>query len=163
MPCLRFILADNEATNSENKDFIEDLKKISTQKEKFFIVFDKKDVALKIWINEAEIKKPKQEFYPKVDMKINNKIKPADIICILEHILNHLAIRLETNNIDETIKLMKSKTIIEKLQEQGIKFLYNDIEIEPRIIESKMDEDDLKNEVKEIKAKRDRLDMDCDK
>ena len=160
---MRFILADKEATNSENKDFIEDLKRISTQKKKYFIVFNKKDVALKICFDEFEMKKPKQEFYSKVDMKVNYKIKPVDIICILEHIPNHLAIRLETNSIYQIIKLMKSKTRIQKLKEQGTKFLFKGIEIEPRIIKSKMDEDDLKNEVDEIKAKRDRLDMDCDK
>ena len=160
---MRFILADKEATNSENKDFIEDLKRISKRKEKYIIIFDKKDVTLKIVINEAEMKKLKQEFYSKVDMKVNYKIKPADIICILEHIPNHLAIRLETNSIYQIIKLMKSKTRIQKLKEQRINFLYKGIEIEPRIIKSKMDEDDLKNEVKEIKAKRDRLNMDCDK
>ena len=57
---------------------------------------------------------------------------------------------------------MKSKTLIENLKEQGTKFLHNGIEIEPRIIERKMDEDDFINEVKEIKAKRDRLNLDCD-
>ena len=104
-----------------------------------------------------------KNFIQNVDAKINNKIESEDIIEMLKHIPNHLAIRLETNNIDETIKLMKSKTLIEKLQEQGIKFLYNGIEIEPRIIESKQDEDDFKNEVKEINAKRCRMNMDCDK
>ena len=160
---MRFILVDKEETNSENKDFIEDLKRISTQEKKYFIVFNKKDVALKIWIDEFEMKKPKQEFYSKVDMRINYNIKPANIICILEHIPNHLAIRLETNSIYQIIKLMKSKTRIEKLKEKDTKFLLKDIEIEPRIIKSKIDEDDLKNEVKEIEAKRDRLRMDCDK
>ena len=58
---------------------------------------------------------------------------------------------------------MKSKTLIQKLKEQGIKFVYKGIEIEPRKIKSKMNEDDLKIEVKEIEAKRDRLNMDCDK
>ena len=58
---------------------------------------------------------------------------------------------------------MKNKLLIEDLNEMGSKFLYYDIEIEPRIIESKQDEDDLKNEVKEIEEKRDRLDMDYDK
>ena len=157
------ILTDKEKKNSEAKHFFVDFKKVSAQGSECFIIFDKKDVTLKININKVKMKMPELECYSKVDVKINDQIESADIICILEHIPNHLAIRLETNNIDETIKLMKSKTLIEKLQEQGIKFLYNGIEIEPRIIESKMDEDDLKNEVKEIKAKRDRLDMDCDK
>ena len=109
------------------------------------------------------MKKPKQEFYSKVDMRIHYKIKPANIICILEHIPNYLAIRLETNSIYQIIKLMKSKTQIEKLKEKDTKFLLKDIEIEPRIIKSKIDEDDLKNEVKEKEAKRDRLRMDWDK
>ena len=140
--CLRFILADKEATNSENKDFIKDLKKISTQEMRWFIVFDKKDVTLKIDINEVKMKMTEQVFYSKIDTKINYKIKPADIICILEHIPNNLAIRLETNSIYQIIKMMKSKTRIQKLKEQDTKFLLKGIEIEPRIIESKQDEED---------------------
>ena len=124
-------------------------------------MFDKKDVTLKIDINEVKMKLTEQVFYSKIDAKINYKIKPADIIYILEHIPNHLAIRLETNSIYQIIKLMKSKTRIQKLKEQDTKFLLKDIEIEPRIIKSKMDEDNLKNEVKEKEAKRFRLNMDC--
>ena len=157
------ILADKEIKNSESKDFIEDLKKLSAQEKGCYIVFDKKDITLKININEVKLKMTEQEFYSKVDIKINNKIESEDIIEMLENIPNHLAIRLETDYFDETIKLMKSKILIEKLREQGIKFLYKGIEIEPRIIESKMDEDDLKNEVKKILTKRGRLNRDCDK
>ena len=161
---MRFILTDKEEDNSEDKDFIEDLKELSTQRWRSFIVFDKKDVTLKININKIEMKKSKQEFYSKVDAKIYSKTKYSeDIVKMLEHIPNHLSIRLEADNIEQIIELMKSKTLIEKLKEQGIKFLFNSIEIEPRIIESKMNEADLKNEVKEIEAKRDRLNMDCDK
>ena len=105
------------------------------------------------------MKMPEQEFYTKVDAKFNYFTKSNNIINMLKHIPNHLTIWLETNNIGLIIKLMKSKTLIEKLKEQGTKFLYEDIEIEPRIIESKMDEDDLMNEVNEIEAMRDRLNM----
>ena len=161
---IHLILNDKEDKYSEDKGFIEDLKRFSIQQEEgSFIVFDKKDITLKIDIDKVKIKMPKQEFYSKVDAKINDKIKPEDIIKMLEHIPNHLTIRLEADYFAETIKLMKSKILIEKLREQGIKFLYKGFEIEPRIIESKIDEDDLKNKVKEIKAKRDRLNMDCDK
>ena len=58
---------------------------------------------------------------------------------------------------------MKCEIHIKKLKMLETKFLHQGIEIAPRIIKSKMDEDDLKNEVKEIKAKRDRLKVDCDK
>ena len=165
---MRFILTDkeeyNSEDNSEDKDFIEDLKELSTQHWRFFIVFDKKDVTLKININEIEMKKSKQEFYSKVDAKIYAKTKDSeDIIKMLEPIPNHLSMRLKVDNIDQIIELMKSKVLIEKLKEQGTNFLYKGIEIEPRIIENKMDEDDLKDEVKEIEAKRVRLNMDCDK
>ena len=161
---MRLILTDKEEENSEDKDFIEDLKELSTQRWRSFIVFDKKDVTLKININEIVMKKSKQEFYSKVDAKIYAKTKDSDdIIKMLEHIPNHLIIRLEAYIIEGIIESMKSKTLIEKLKEHGIKFLYNGIEIEPRIIKSKMNETDLKNEVKEIEAKRDRLNMDCDK
>ena len=105
------------------------------------------------------MKKLKQEFYSKVDAKINDRIKPEDIIKMLEHIPKHLELRLEADHVEQIIELMKSKTLIEKLWEQRIKFLFNNIEIEPRIIESKMDEEELKNEVNEIKAKRDRLNI----
>ena len=147
--------------NSDDNDFIEDL--ISKQSEGCFIVFDKKDIALKININEDEIKIPEQEFYSKIDAKINDKIKPEEIIKMFKHIPNHLKLRLEADSIDEVIEPMKSKILIEKLKEQGIKFLYKGIEIEPRIIKSEQDEDDLKNELKEIETKRERLNMDCDK
>ena len=157
------IQIDKEEINSKDIKFIEDLKKISIRKGGCFIVFDKKDVTLKINIDEVKLKMTEQEFYSKVDVKINYKIKSEDIICMFKQIPNHLAIRLETNRIKNIIELMKSKTLIEKLKEQGIKFLYKEIEIEPRIIESKIDEDDLKNEVNEIEAKRDRMGMDCDK
>ena len=70
---------------------------------------------------------------------------------------------MEADHIEQIIELMRNKTLIEKLKEQRIMFLYNSIEIEPRIIKSKMDGDDLKNEVNEIEAKSDRLNMDCDK
>ena len=159
---LRLIHTDEEEKNSENKDFIEDLKVESTQPRRCFIVFDKKDITLKINIDEVKLKMPEQEFYSKVDVKINYKIKSEDIIKMLEHIPNHLAIRLETNSIKKIIELMNFEIFIEKLQVQGTKFLHKSIEIEPRIIKSKIDEDDLKNEVKEIEAKRDRLNMDCD-
>ena len=161
---MRFILTDKEEDNSDDKDFIEDLKELSTQRWRSFIVFDKKDVTLKININEIVMKKSKQEFYSKVDAKIYSKAKDSeDIIKMLEHIPNHLTIRLEADNIDQIIKLMKSKTLIEKLKENETKFFHKGIEIEPRIIKSKMDGDYLKNEVKEIEAKRVRLNIDCDR
>ena len=104
-----------------------------------------------------------QKYYSKVDAKINDKIKPENIIKMLEHIPKHLELRLEVDHIEEIIELMNREILIEKLKEQGIKFLYKDIKIEPRIIKSKMDGDYLKNEVKEIETKRDRLRIDCDK
>ena len=159
---MQLILTDKEEINSENKDFIEDLKKISTQEERCFIIFNKKDVTLKIHIDEVKMEMPEQEFYSKVDAKINHQIKPEDIICMLEHIPNHLSIRLESDRIEQITELMKSETLIEKLKEQGTKFLLEGIEIEPRIIKSKMDKKGLKNEITEIEAKRDRLNMDCD-
>ena len=159
---MNFIVADKEEINSDDRYFIEDLKKISTQEKRCFIVFDKKDITLKIDIDGVDIKILNQKFYFKVDAKINGNIDSEDIICTLKQIPKHLELRLEADNIEEIIELMKSKILIEKLKEQGIKFLYKGIEIEQRIIESKMDEDNLKNEVKEIKAKRDRLSMDCD-
>ena len=157
------ILSNREVKNSEDKKFIEDLKEFITQEAVCFIIFDMKDITLKIDIDKVKILIPEQEFYSKVDAKINDKLKSEDIIKMLEHIPNHLAIRLEADNIDQIIELMESKTLIEKLKEQGTKFLLNGIEIEPRIIEGKMDEDDFKNEIKEIEAKRDRLKMSCDK
>ena len=159
---LHLILADKEEINSDNKDFIEDLKVESTQPRRCFIVFEKKDITLKIDIDGVKMKMPEQEIYSKVDMKINDRIKSEDIICMLEYIPNHLAIRLEANSIEQLIELMNWEILIEKLKEQGIKFLYKGIEIEPRIIESKQDEDDLKNEVKEIEAKRVRFRVECD-
>ena len=147
----------------EDKKFIEDLKEESAQPRRCFIVLDKKDITLKTNIDEVEMKMPEQEFYSKVDVKINDKIKPEDIIKKLELIPKHLAIRLEADNIEQIIELMKRKILIEKLKAQGNKFLYKDIEIKPRIIESIMDEDNLKNKVKEIESKRYRLKMDCDK
>ena len=139
---MQLILTDKEEINSERKDFIEDLKEISAQGGGCFIVFDKTDVTLKIDIDEVEMNLTEQVFYSKIYAKINYEIKPADIICILEHIPNHLAIRLEADYIEHIIKLMKSKTLIEKLKEQRTKFMYKGIEIEPRIIKSKMDEYD---------------------
>ena len=149
--------------NPENKDFIEDLKELSTQEKRCFIVFDKKDVTLKIDIDEVEEKMSEQEFDSKIDVKINDEVKPKDIIKMLNQFPKHLELRLEADNTNQMIKLMKSKTLIERLKEKGIKILHNSIEIEPRIIESRMDEKDLRNEVKEIEAKRVRLNMDCDK
>ena len=160
---MSYIQTDKENKNSEDKNFIEDLKKISEQQEeRCFIVFDKKDITLKVDIDEVEMEMPEQELYSKVDAKINNKIKTKKLIWILKHIPNHLAVRLEADYIDRIIKLMKSKTLIEKMKEHGIKFLLKDIEIEPRIIKSKMDGDYLKNKVREIEAKKNRLSMDCD-
>ena len=160
---LHLILEDKEEINSENKDFIENLKVESTQPRRCFIVFDRKDITLKINIDEVDMKITEQEFYSKIDVKINDRIKSEDIIKMLNQFPKHLELRLEADNTDQMIKLMKCEILIEKLKEQGIKILHNSIEIEPRIIESKMDEDDFKNEVKEIEAKRYRLNMDCDK
>ena len=157
-------LTDNEEKNSERKYFIEDLKELSTSlPRRCFIIFNRKDVTLKIDIDEVKMKMPEQEFYSKVDAKINDRINSEDIICMLENIPDNLIIRLEADYIDQIIELMKCEILIKKLEEQGTKFVYKDIEIEPRIIESRIDEDDLKNEVKEIEAKRDRFNMDCDK
>ena len=152
------ILADKEDTNSENKDFIENLKKISTLKNRYIIVFNKNDMTLKKDIDKVKMKMRKLELNSKIDEEIYGKIKPEDIIKMLEQIPNHLSIRLKVDNIDQIIELMKSKVLIEKLKNEGTKFVYKDIEIEPRIIESKMDGDDLKEE---IEAKRDRLFMGC--
>ena len=160
---LRFIQTDKENINSDDKDYIEDLKEKSAQPGRCFIVFDKKDITLKIDIDKVEEKMSEQEFYSKVDVRFDNRVDSKDITCMLKKIPNHLELRLEADYIKQIIDLMKSKALIEKLKEQGTNFLYNGIEIEPRIIESKMDEDDLKNEVKEIEAKRVRLNMDCDK
>ena len=156
---MQLILTNIEEINSENKD----LKELSTQEKRYYIVFDKKDVTLKINIDKIEKKMLELECYSKVYVKINNKIQPGNIVKILEHIPSNLAVRLEADNIDLIIKLMNSEILIEKLRKQGIKFLLKGIEIEPRIIESKMDEEDLKNEVTEIKAKKCRMIMDWDK
>ena len=153
------IQTDKEGINSENKD----LKELSTQEGGFLIVFDKKDITLKIDIDEVIKKMPEKEFYSKVDAKINDKIELEDIIKMLEHIPNHLIIRMEADNIEQIIELMKSTILIEKLKEQRIKFIHKGIEIEPRIIKSKIDGDDLNNEVKEKEAKRIKLNIDCDK
>ena len=157
---MHFIQTNKEEKNLENKDYIEDLKEKSVQGEGCFIVFDQKDVTLKIDIDKVKMKMSEQEYYSKVDAKINDKIKSEDIIKMLKHIPKHLEVRLEADYIEQIIKLMKSKTLIEKLKEQGNNFFLKGIEIEPRIIESKMDGDDLKEE---IEAKRVRLYMDCDK
>ena len=102
------IHTDEEEINSEDIDFIEDLKEFSTQEKRCFIVFDKKDITLKINIDEIEMKKSKQEFYSKVDAKINAKTKDSeDIIKMLEHIPNHLTIRLEADHIEQIIEFMK--------------------------------------------------------
>ena len=157
-------LTDNEEKNSERKDFIEDLKELSASlPRRCFIIFNRKDITLKIDIDEVKMKMPEQEFYSKVDVRINDRINSEDIICMFKHISDNLIIRLEADYIDQIIELMKCEILIKKLVEQGIKFVYKDIEIDPRIIESKMDEDYLKNEVKEIEAKRCRFNMDCDK
>ena len=160
---MHFILNDNVTKNSEDNDFIEELKELSKQEEKCFFVFDKKDITIKIDIDEVKMKMPKQKYYSKVDAKINDKIIQENIIKKLEQIPNHLTIRLEANNIEQIIEYMKSKTLIEKMKEQGTKFLLWGIEIEPRIIKSKMDINNLKNEVKGILTKRVRLNIDCDK
>ena len=156
------IQTNKEVINSENKDFIEDLKRISTQEKRCFIVFDKKDINLKSDIDTMKMKIPEHEFYSKVDAEIIDEVKPKDIIKLLKNISSHLELRLEADNIEQIIRLMKIKIIIEKMKKQGIKFLHKGIEIKPRIIESKIDEEDFKNEVEEIEAKRGRLNMDCD-
>ena len=161
---MRLTLTDNEEKNSERKDFIEDLKELSTSlPRRCFIIFNRKDITLKIDIDEVKMKMPEQQFYSKVDVMINDKINSEDIIFMFKHIPDNLTIRLEADYIDQIIKLMKCEIFIKKLEEQGTKFVYKEIEIEPRIIESKQDEDDFKNEGKEIEAKRDRLNMYCDK
>ena len=160
---LHLILTDKEVRNPENKDFIKDLKELSTQEKRCFIVFDKKDVTLKIDIDEVEEKMSEQEFDSKIDMKINDEVKPKDIIKMLNQFPKHLELRLEADNTDQMIKLMKCDILIGKLKEKRTIFVYKGIEIEPRIIKSKMDGKDLRNEVKEIKAKKVRLNMDCDK
>ena len=150
--------------SSDNKNFIEDLKEISSQVGNPFIIFDKKDITLKIDINEVEKKMPKQEFYSKVDAKIYAKTKDSeDIIKMLNRIPTHFNIKLEADCIDKIIELKKCEILIEKLKAQGTKFLHKGIEIEPTIIKNKQDEDDLKNEVKEIEAKRVKLNMDYNK
>ena len=136
------ILEDKEEINSENKNFIEYLKEISTWKKRSFIIFYKKDITLKIDFDEVDMKMLEQEFCSKVDAKINDKIESEDIICMLEHIPSHMTITLEADSIEQIIKLMKSKILIEKLKEKGTKFLHKGIEIDPRIIKSKMDEND---------------------
>ena len=139
---MRLVHTNEEEINSKDKKFIEDLKEISILNGKSFIMFDKKDVILKKDIDEVEMEKLKQEFYSKVDVKINDKIKCMKIIKILNQVPKHLGLRLEADYLGEIIELMKSKILIEKLEEQKIKFVYKGIEIEPRIIKSKMDEDD---------------------
>ena len=106
---------------------------------------------------------PMQEFYSKVDVKILNRIQSEDIISILEYIPNHLVMRLEVDCIEQIIELMKCEMLIEKLKQQGTNFLYNDIEIEPKIIISKQDENNFEDEFKKREAKKNRLNMNCDK
>ena len=100
-------------------------------------MFNKNDMTLKKDINKVEMKMWKLKFNSKVDAEIYDKIKPEDIIKMLEQIPNHLAIKLKVDNIDKIIELMKSKVLIEKLKKEGTKFFLKGIEIEPRIIESK--------------------------
>ena len=156
------ILTDKEKINSEIIDFIEHINKFSEPEKGCFIIFDKKDITLKINTNKVKIEIPEQEFYSKVDAKVNDKTILEDIIRMLKDIPQHLELRLEADNIDQIIELMKCEILIEKLKSQGIIFLHKDIEIEPRTIKSKIDEDDLKIKVKEIEAKRNRLNRDYD-
>ena len=92
---LQLMLTDKEVKNSENEDFIEDLKELSTQEDRIFVVFYKTNVTLKIDIDEVDMKIPKQKYYSKVDVKINDKIKLKDIIKKLKQFPSHLEIRLE--------------------------------------------------------------------
>ena len=110
-------------------------------------------------MDKVKKKMPEQEFYSKVDARIDF-IESEDIIKMLKHIPNYLTTRLEADYIYKIIEPMKSKIIIEKLKKLRIKFLHKGIEIEPRIIKSKQDEDDF---IDEIGAKICQLNIDCDK
>ena len=139
------------------------IKTNSTSTFGYFIVFNKKDIVLKIHLDKIKKDMPMQEFCSKVDVKILNRIQSEDIISILEYIPNHLDIRLEVDCIEQIIELMKCEMLIEKLKQQGTNFLYNDIEIKPKIIISKQDENNFEDEFKKREAKKNRLNMNCDK
>ena len=156
---LNFILKDEEVKNPENKEFIDDLKECSKYTEDCLIIFDQKDITLKIYMDKVKKYMPEQEFYSKVNVRIDF-IESENIIKMLKHIPNYLTIRLEADYIYKIIEPMKSKIIIEKLKKLGTKFLHKGIEIEPRIIKSKQDEDDF---IDEIGAKICQLNIDCDK
>ena len=83
---LQLILMDKEVKNSENKNFIEYLKELSTQEDRIFVVFDEEDITLKINIDQVVMNMPEQKFYSKVDVRINDKIDSEDIINMLEDI-----------------------------------------------------------------------------
>ena len=128
---LHLIPIDNEENKFfENKEFIERLKLKEKCKDQSYILFNKKDITLKMIMSKDKIEMPKHEFYSKVDVMINESNKPEDIIKMIDQIPEQSLLRLEADNIDNIIELMKSEDFISEMKNKITKFLYKGIEIE---------------------------------
>ena len=113
-------------------------------------------------MSKDKIEMPKHEFYSKVDVMINEENKPEDIIKMIDQIPEQSLLKLEADNIDNIIELMKSEDFISEMKNKITKFLYKGIEIEIKKIKDKTDEKDFKNEILKREAMSNRLRKDCD-
>ena len=144
---LTLILADTEEIDSEKSDLIRYLEGLSADEESCYIVFNKEDITLKSTFGDAKALTKKYNFFSKIDINLSKKLTEKNVYEMLNRIPNHLIIRLILDDIKHVARFMKCKKIIKSMQEHWAKFLYNQIEIEPKRLNNKHDESKFINKV----------------
>ena len=142
-------LIENEEVDSEVNELIKYIKEIPSSKNSCYAIFDKKDVTLKTTYSEIIINMIEFKYCSKVDVRINRDALPKEVYKMLNLIPTHLVCRLEINNLEHMIKLLKNKNLFWKLKKRNIKIMHKDIEIVPKKINTQQDENDLKIKIEE--------------
>ena len=156
---LMMTLVNEDKSTSDKLDFIKYMKEITKSEHQIYVIFDKKDLTLKTSFNKISNDISSLDLWSNVDLKMNTDSEESDVVDMLELIPKHLVCRLKSDNLNQIVSLMKSKSLIEKFEEIEVKILFKGIEIKPKILDTEEKEENFIKEIKLKEQKEERLGM----
>ena len=144
---LLLLAFQNLEDSSDVEDFIKYIQQISLLENTCYIIFDKNEICLKATYQQINKDIDLIDFWSAVDIKVNIDLEVIDIIEALNHIPKNLSFRLEINNSENLIRIMKWEKLVEILMKQRARFLYFGNEIQIKLIKSEYDEENVWKEI----------------
>ena len=158
---LTILLKDARKIMSTNNEFYEYLRIEGGNTKSYYMILDKKDITLKSTIHRIERDQEYLKYWSKVDLNIDWESTSMTILEMLDLIPKHIECRLEFDDDERIIELMKHHDFIEKLNERGTKFLCKGIEIKPKEINSEQEEKEIDKEIFRIQMRKRKPELKC--